>query len=125
MVDKSLFNDDGSTNWGLFQQNLKQTYLVTDLLADLRKIEDEFDSKVGIPNANTDKRERLISDEVNANNAETSIIAAGWKDHIQSGLDQVKTMYGIDITIDWRYKQNDALYDGNSEPGNALDNRTV
>lgn len=124
VVDKSLFNDDGSANWALFSQNLRQTYLGSDLLSDLKKIEDEFDSKVGIPNANTDKKERLISDEVNANNAETSIIAAGWMDHIRIGLDQIREMYGTEIKIDWRYPQNVA-YNGNSEPGNALDNRTL
>ena len=124
VVDKALFNDDGSPNWQLFTQNLKNTYLVSDLLCDLKKIEDEFDSKVGIPNANTDKRERLITDEVNANNAETAIIAAGWLDHIQIGLDQVKAMYGVDIKIDWRYKQNVA-YDDNTKPGSSVDSRTL
>lgn len=124
VVDKALFNDDGSPNWQLFTQNLKNTYLVSDLLCDLKKIEDEFDSKVGIPNANTDKRERLITDEVNANNAETAIIAAGWLDHIQTGLKQVREMYGVDIKIDWRYKQNVA-YDDNTKPGSSVDPRTV
>lgn len=124
VVDKSLYNEDGSPNWQLFQQNLKQTYLVSDLLCDLKKIEDEFDSKVGIPNANTDKRERLITDEVNANNAEVSIIASGWLDHIWLGLDQVKQMYGEQITVDWRYPQNVA-YNVDSQSGNTLDNRTV
>lgn len=124
VVDKALFNDDGSPNWQLFTQNLKNTYLVSDLLCDLKKIEDEFDSKVGIPNANTDKRERLITDEVNANNAETAIIAAGWLDHIQKGLDQVKAMYGVDIKIDWRYKQNVA-YDDNTKPGSSVDSRPL
>lgn len=124
VVDKALFNDDGSPNWQLFTQNLKNTYLVSDLLCDLKKIEDEFDSKVGIPNANTDKRERLITDEVNANNAETAIIAAGWLDHIQTGLKQVKEMYGVDIKIDWRYKQNVA-YDDNTKPGSSVDTRPL
>ena len=124
VVDKSLFNDDGTPNWQLFTQNLRQTYLVTDLLDNLKSIEDEFDSKVGIPNANTQKRERLISDEVNANNAETAIIAAGWLEHIQIGVEQVKQMYNTDIKIDWRYKQNVA-YNADSEPGKPLDNRTV
>lgn len=124
VVDKALFNDDGSPNWQLFTQNLKNTYLVSDLLCDLKKIEDEFDSKVGIPNANTDKRERLITDEVNANNAETAIIAAGWLDHIQTGLKQVREMYGVDIKIDWRYKQNVA-YDDNTKPGSSVDTGTL
>ena len=124
VVDKALFNDDGSPNWQLFTQNLKNTYLVSDLLCDLKKIEHEFDSKVGIPNANTDKRERLITDEVNANNAETAIIAAGWLEHIQTGLKQVKDMYGVDIKIDWRYKQNVA-YDDNTKPGSSVDTRPL
>ena len=124
VVDKALFNDDGSPNWQLFTQNLKNTYLVSDLLCDLKKIEDEFDSKVGIPNANTDKRERLITDEVNANNAETAIIAAGWLEHIQTGLKQVRDMYGVDIKIDWRYKQNVA-YDDNTKPGSSVDTRPL
>ena len=126
VIDKTLFNDDGTTNWGLFQQNLRQTYLVSDLLSDLKKIEDEFDSKVGIPNANTDKRERLISDEVNANNAETAIIAAGWLEHIQTGLKQVKAMYGLDIKVDWRYKQNDPLSsDEYSQQGSSFSGRPL
>lgn len=124
VVDKSLFNDDGSPNWQLFQQNLKQTYLVSDLLCDLKKIEDEFDSKVGIPNANTDKRERLISDEVNANNAEVSIIASGWLDHINTGLDQIRQMYGEQIIVDWRYPQDVADY-ADSKQSQPLDNRTL
>lgn len=77
VVDKKLFNDDGTPNWQVFTQNLKQTYIVSDVLSDLRKLEAEFDTKIGIPNANTDKRERLISDEVNANNVETNIISVG------------------------------------------------
>ncbi len=125
IMDKTLYNDDGSPNWSLFTQNLKQTYLVSDLLCDLKKIEDEFDSKVGIPNANTDKRERLISDEVNANNKETAIIAAGWLDHIRQGIRQAEDMYDVKISVDWRYKENDPQYDDNSKPGNALNNRSL
>ena len=126
VIDKTLFNDDGTTNWGLFQQNLRQTYLVSDLLSDLKKIEDEFDSKVGIPNANTDKRERLISDEVNANNAETAIIAAGWLEHIRAGFDQVREMYGIEVNVDWRYTQNDPTANNEySEQGSSFSSRPL
>ena len=73
---------------------------------DLHKIEEEFNTRIGIPNANTDKRERLITDEVNANNVETSILAAGWLDHIKRGADMVREMYGEEILVDWRYKPN-------------------
>ena len=106
VVDKSLFNEDGNANWQAFQQDLKNVYLVTDLLNDCAKIEDEFNTRIGIPNANTEKRERLISDEVNANNVETSILAAGWLENIRDGCKMVADMYGATITVDWRYKPN-------------------
>ena len=104
IIDKSLFDEEGKPAWNAFQQKPKEVYLVHDLLEDLAKIEDEFDTRVGIPNANTDKRERLITDEVNANNVETAILAEEWLDNIRKGCDRVKEMYGAEITVDWRYK---------------------
>lgn len=121
VVDKSLYNEDGEANWKAFQQNLRQTYIVSDLLTDLAKIEDEFNTRIGIPNANTDKRERLISDEVNANNVETSILAASWLENIREGCDMVKSMYGAEIAADWRFKPN--VY--NTEQGEPINNRGV
>lgn len=119
VVDKSLFAEDGSANWQAFQQNLKQTYIVTELLNDCAKIEDEFNTRIGIPNANTEKRERLISDEVNANNVETSILAAGWLENIREGCEDVREMYGATIKVDWRVKPNV----GNAERSDDVSNR--
>ena len=44
VVDKALYNDDGTVCWEAFQQNVGQNYIVSDLLSDLRKIEAEFDT---------------------------------------------------------------------------------
>ena len=106
VIDKSLYNDDGSPNWQIFNQNLQQTYIVSDLISDLRKIEAEFDTKIGIPNANTDKRERLISDEVNANNAETSSISDLWLDTIREGIKKTMKLYPElpEIKVERRYQ---------------------
>lgn len=106
ILDKSLFDEEGKPAWNAFTQKPKDIYLVSDLLDDLAKIEDEFDTRIGIPNANTDKRERLITDEVNANNVETAILADDWLEHIRAGCDRVREMYGAEITVDWRYKPN-------------------
>ena len=95
----------------VFNRDVKQSYVIDQLLTDLRRIEAEFDTRVGIPNANTDKRERLITDEVNANNVETHILADAWMDNIQIGIRQIREMFGENISCEWRYK------DGNiSEP---------
>lgn len=50
--------------------NVKNTYIGNDLLLTKKTIMNEFLTEIGINNANTDKRERLNSDEVNANNIE-------------------------------------------------------
>ena len=124
IVDKKLFNDDGSPNWQLFTQNLKQTYLADQLISDLRKIEDEFNTRVGIPNANTDKRERLITDEVNANNVETETLPELWLDNIKRGIDQAEKLFpeiSGQITADWRVKPNNVT----AQQSDPVDSRTV
>lgn len=115
VIDKSLFNEDGSPNWNIFNQNLRNTYIVGDVISDLRKIEAEFDTKIGIPNANTDKRERLISDEVNANNAETSAISDLWLDTIRDGIRRTERLYpDINIKVERRYRDNAELSNSDS-----------
>ena len=123
VIDKKLFNDDGTPNWQLFTQNLKQTYIADSLISDLRKLEDEFNTRVGIPNANTDKRERLISDEVNANNVETETMPELWLDNVRRGIDMTEKLFPEitgKISVDWRSKPN-----GMAQQGNDLDNRAV
>lgn len=60
----------GKDNDGGYFLNVKNTYIGNDLLLTKRSIMNEFLTEIGINNANTDKRERLNSDEVNANNSE-------------------------------------------------------
>lgn len=103
VVHKNLRDADGNLKYEVFNRDVKSSYIISDLIADLRKIEAEFDTRVGIPNANTDKRERLISDEVNANNVETSILSDLWMDSIQDGIRKVRDMFGVEITCERRY----------------------
>lgn len=109
VVDKALYNDDGSVCWEAFQQNVGQNYIVSDLLSDLRKIEAEFDTKMGIPNANTDKKERLISDEVNANNVETRNLPELWLESLRQGCEEARKMFGIDLSVDWRNQPEQSM----------------
>ena len=119
VVDKALYNDDGTVCWEAFQQNVGQNYIVSDLLSDLRKIEAEFDTKVGIPNANTDKKERLISDEVNANNVETRNLPELWLESLRQGCEEARKMFGIDLSVDWRNDPEPAVQPSEEVPGNA------
>ena len=104
VVGKKFFKEDGTPNWMPFQANVKNTYIVSDLLADFRKIKEAFLTDIGTPNANTQKRERLISDEVNANNVETRTKVELWYESIQRGIEQTKELFGdMDLSVEYRY----------------------
>lgn len=101
-IDKNLLDDTGKPKWFPFVQNMKEQYITPDILSDMRKIEAMFDTDIGIPNANTDKKERLVTDEVNANNVETATRCELWLDSIRKGINQANNMYGLSLGVDWR-----------------------
>lgn len=103
--DKNLLLEDGRPAWQSFTQNLRENYIAGDLLEDMRKWELDFDTKIGINNANTDKKERLIVDEVNANNEEVKSMAALWLENLQKSLEDTRAMFGIPesvLSVKWR-----------------------
>lgn len=106
-MDKKLFNDDGSPNWMMFNQNLRNTYIAGDILEDMRKWKQQFCTEVGIPNANTDKKERLIRDEVNANTTETQTKAMLWLDTIRNGMEDCNRLFGLDLDVKLRFTEQE------------------
>lgn len=105
-VDRKLFHDDGSPAWAEFTQNLQQNYITDRLLVDLRRIENDFCTDVGIPNTNTQKAERMVVDEVNANNIETSATAELWLDTMHRCIDDIERTFpemAGKIAVDWRH----------------------
>lgn len=113
VIDKKLLNDDGTPAWFPFTQNIKELYVTSDILSDMRKIEAMFDTEIGIPNANTDKRERLIADEVNANNVETATRCDLWMETVRKELDKANAMFpGLSLSVDWRVDPKTEIADG-------------
>lgn len=106
-MDKKLFNDDGSPNWMMFNQNLRNTYIAGDIIEDMRKWKQQFCTEVGIPNANTDKKERLIRDEVNANTTETQTKAMLWLDTIRNGMEDCNRLFGLDLDVKLRFTEQE------------------
>ena len=102
VVGKKLFDQEGKPAWFPFVQNMKQNYIASDILSDMRKIEAMYDTDIGIPNANTSKAERLIVDEVNANNVETAAKCELWLESIRKGVKKANEFYGLNISVDWR-----------------------
>lgn len=73
--------------------NVKQQY-VADVIQDTKRtIMNEFLTSIGINNANTDKKERLIVDEANSNNIELVANTSLWESNIKKSNKQVKEMF--------------------------------
>lgn len=113
--DKQLFNEDGSPNWMMFNQNLKESYIVSDIMEDMRKWELKFCSDLGIPNSNTEKRERLITAEVESNDIEVKLWADLALEELKASCAKARKMFDIELDVDWRYREEetDAI---NNEP---------
>lgn len=110
-IDKQLLDDAGKPNWYPFVQNMKEQYIADSILSDMRKIEAMFDTDIGIPNANTDKKERLVTDEINANNVETATRCELWLDSIRKGIDRANEMFNLSLSVDWRVNPKTEIAD--------------
>lgn len=113
-VNKDLFDDQGHLRMEMFTQDVGSSFIADKLLEILRQIRCMFLTAIGIPNANTDKKERLIVDEVNANNFETISNCVQWLEELQKGCRKARDMFGIEISVDWRDELKGGIKDGNS-----------
>lgn len=103
VIDKNLLLEDGTPAWQMFTQNVGQNYITDRLLNDMKTLEDQFNTVIGVPNANTQKRERMITDEVNANNVDTQCRVNLWLETMNKDIEQVNRMFGTDIKVKYRY----------------------
>lgn len=100
-ADKALFNDDGSPNWTVFQQDLNNTYIVDKLQAAESALLNDFYTYIGIPNVQFEKSERLTRTESGINNYATQCLVALWKRTINETLDKVNAMFGLNVSVDY------------------------
>ena len=82
-----------SEPWSVFNRDIKAGFIAPELLDVYRSIFAEFDTEIGIPNANTRKKERLVVDEVNQNNAETMSRVKVFEQTMQRDIENVKRLY--------------------------------
>lgn len=102
VVDKHLLDDNGNPRWQTFIQNAGQNLIADRVWEIMRKLQNAFDTEIGVPNTNAEKRERMILDEVNANNVETFSRSAMILESLKEGCKMAREMFGIDIIVNWR-----------------------
>jgi hypothetical protein len=90
----------------MFNQDLKNSYIVSDIMDDMRKWELKFMTDLGIPNSNTEKKERLITAEVESNDVEVKLWADMALDELKDGCKKTRKMFGhTEFDVDWRFRE--------------------
>jgi hypothetical protein len=105
VIDKSLMGKDGKPAWTAFEQHLKEVFILPELQEVKRQLLNEYLTIIGIPTANTTKRECLIVDEVNANNVETAIDWDRALDNLKKVCQETVTMFKLpkgSLDVSWR-----------------------
>lgn len=85
-----------------FFNNVKNSFIADDIQLVKRKLVNEFLTEIGINNANLDKRERLNTMEVEANNDEILCNVQHWLDNINEGFEKANNMFGLNLSIKLR-----------------------
>jgi hypothetical protein len=86
-------------------------------MEDMRKWELKFMTDLGIDNANTEKRERLITAEVESNNDEVKLWADQALDELKKSCKKASEMFNIELSVDWRFKDKEVDADGTESSG--------
>lgn len=116
---KAAKDTDGAPKWQYFLNNLSQNYIASELLQDMRTITNDFDSFIGIPSTNTQKKARLNVDEVNANNVETETLADVMYNTMKDSIKRIKKLFpGLELDV----VKN---YNGGDEDGKAFDSGSI
>lgn len=81
-----------------WDRDVRNTFIAPEL-ADLhRSIMNEFDSEIGIPNANLQKKERMTENEIDENNGETYSRITNWIDTFnRTAAVGCNKLYGLNI----------------------------
>lgn len=76
-----------------FAQDLRANYVAPEMIRNFRAIMNAFDAEIGIPFANSEKRERLTTDEVNIYNVESQALVRAWLDTLNRDAERVRAMF--------------------------------
>ena len=76
---------------------VKENFVGAELQDLKSRIMDEFLSEIGIRNANTEKRERLVTYEAESREEETRSGIAHWLETVNLGLDDANRLYDLNL----------------------------
>lgn len=102
IIDEKIVRNKGNTEqlpWYQFDRDLKQNYILGDLLEARRNTLVDFYREIGVRMLD-DKKERMITGEVAAGEAETFIRSEVWAEALKTSLEKVNNMFGTSLAME-------------------------
>lgn len=93
----------GKPLWSGFNTNVRQNYIASDLLENMRAELNDFNNFMGIPSTNYNKKAHMTETEVNANDVETESIIDVMMDTLGKCVREMNDRYGLNVQISKRY----------------------
>ncbi len=78
--------------------DVKNNYILTDLIADQQSILRNFDTEIGIPSVPYQKKERMVTDEANSQRIDAQARANTWIECLNASAELVNKLYGLNIS---------------------------
>ena len=98
--------------------NVKNTYIGNDLIITKQSIFNEFKSEIGINNSNTQKKERLITSEVENNKEELNSNIYDYYYNLSDCISKVNAMFNLNISVSF----NEDVINVKGETKEVIDN---
>ena len=103
IIDEKLTRSKGADPealpWYQFDRDLKQNYILGDLLEARRNTLIDFYREIGVRMLD-DKKERMITGEVDAGNAETFIRSEVWAEALKTSVEKINKMFDTSLVVE-------------------------
>lgn len=122
VIDEKVFKGVGGSQitdtppWVEYSRDVKNSYVGTELWNEHRTILNEFDREVGIPTEGQEKKERMITDEIQVAQADSRCRLETWLESMKPGFRMVKELYGIDCSASARFNNIGSDDRGEADP---------
>ena len=117
LKDNALMSSRGND---VFFNRVKENFIAQDVEILKHMIVNDFLTEIGVANSNADKRERVQSIEVQANNQVTGVNIVHWMENIENGIFEANNMFGLDLSI--RVREGVKSVESDESGGISADN---
>lgn len=95
----AVFINNSVDKESIYFNPVRNSYICDLLHESKRAIMSDFLTAIGVNNTSYEKKERLVTDEVNVNNEVTELSILNIYENLKKGFDEANAMYGLDLHV--------------------------